>query len=458
MTIDEKIVALENSIEPGAYTFNGEAIWPVIRSNIYLSESKSGAKRASIKKMLIFFLQGLWDNIKNLFLPAKKADNVLVTTSHYKVHENGMLFDKIVDPVLKHLESRRQSYQVWEFTSDYYFSSNISYKKSMCPIQRKLYFRHRVKSLFNRSRGFNLGGDIEGLNESLTRHGLSFQVNKAFIRKLAFIFENARYFKNGLKRTAAKRVFVVCYYDAKGFAMVKAANELNLPIIDLQHGVQGESHMAYAKLPSSVIGSRFLPTHFYVWDEYSFETIKAWKGESSSILVGRNQWVLDRVRKVSNDIVLVSLQPIEGFIPEVVLREIKEYQGDKKWYLRLHPSQLDQLDNVDRVLSDWGISGKANVRDASTLPLTSLLERSILHITFYSSVAIEASYYNVPTYFLSARGATMYQNMIPNNLVYSFPKNRLPELLSLLQKDSVKNVVSNSCDLSILDRFIDASK
>lgn len=458
MTIDEKILSLENAISPNTFTFNGEPIWPVIRLNIYLSESKSSAKKVDFKKALIFFLSGLLDSVKSSILPGSKVDNILMTTSHYKVWENGMLFDKFIDPVLKYLDNHAERYQVWEFTSDYQFSPKISYKKFMHPIQRKLYVKHRFKDAFTRSSTVDLGGDVKGLNEELGRHGFSFQINKTFIQKLKLIFDNARYFKKELTRAAAKRVFVVCYYDAKGLAMVKAANELNIPIIDLQHGVQGDRHLAYAKWPQSFVESKFLPSHFYVWNNHSFETIEKWKQDSSKILVGGNQWVLDRVRKVSNDIVLVSLQPVENFIPKVILSEIRQYHGKEKWYLRLHPSQMHQLDYVERVMKDWGVSEKVNVRDASTLPLTSLLEHSILHITFYSSVAIEASYYNVPTYFLSSHGANMYSNMIANTLLYYYPETKLNELLNSLQHDAAGNVVNDPFDLSILDRFIDAPK
>lgn len=456
MTIDEKILSLESVVTPDSYTFNGEPIWPVLRLNIYLSENKSASKRVHWRKALIFFLSGLWDTIKGLVLPSRKADNILLTTSHYKVWENGLLFDKIIDPVLKYLEIRSELYQVWEFTSDYKFSRRLSYKKWMRPIQRQLYVKHRVKSVLKGSSGFRLEGDIKRLNKELSNLGLSFRINRGFIQKLGLIFDNAEYFKKELSKTGAKRVFVVCYYDAKGLAMVKAANELNIPVIDLQHGVQGDRHMAYAKWPQSLIKSKFLPSHFFVWNNPSFETIKEWKSDSSKILIGGNQWVLDRVRKVSNDIILVSLQPIPDFVPEEVLSQIREYQGEKMWYIRLHPSQLHQINYVERLIRDWHIAEKVNVREASMLPLTALLERSTLHVTFYSSVAIEASYYNVPTYFLSLEGATMYRTMIPLGLSYYYPETKLSQLLDTLERNSGGNIVNNSVDVSILDRFIHA--
>ena len=455
MTIDEKILSLEKAVAVDTYTFNSEPIWPLIRMNIYLSESKSGGKKVSVKKALIFFFLGLVDSLKSYFSIRRTVDNVLITTSHYKVWENGQLHDKILDPVLKHLQRRSESYQVWEFTSDYQFSSKISYRQFMYPIQRKLYVRHRLRSLFKPSN-FPLGGDIEKLNTELASHDLSFRVNEAFIQKVSLTFDNVRFFKKQLEKVRAQRVFVVCYYDAKGFALVKAANDLKIPIVDLQHGVQGERHLAYARWPSNLIHSKFLPSHFYVWNQHSYETIGAWKHDISKILLGCNQWVLERVRKISNEILLVSLQPIEGFIPEVLLTEIRDYQGDKKWYLRLHPTQLHQLERVEDVVKSWGIVQKVNVRDASALPLTTLLERTALHVTFYSSVAVEASYYNVATYFLSQQGATMYRKIIPERLSYCYPENKLCEVLRSVDGNSFEIVDSRPSDLSILDRFINA--
>jgi hypothetical protein len=457
-TISDKIIRIEQQLDLKRFQYKGENVWPVIRMAIYLSSTKSTSSGVSPLRSIMFLLSSAFYFFARLILDlsSRHYDAVLVTTSHYKVKELGKVYDKIIDPVIQYLKKKGRKFVVLEFTGKFKYDENITYSNSLIKIQKEIYFLSFLRRLAKPFRGkHKLTGDVEKLNSLLEQYEISFQVNNAFVNKLELIFFQAGIFKRFLKKHSVKRVFVVCYYDVKCFSVVLAANRLGLRSIDLQHGVQGQNHLAYANWPTEIsANTNFLPSHFYVWDASAFKTIEQWKTDSSQILVGCNKWILDRAKKVANDIILVTLQPIEDYFPDYLLDMIKTFRGDKKWFIRLHPRQHDQIGQIEKLLEQAGLNDLTDVRNASELPLTELLERTVLHVTFYSSVVIEASYYNIPTYFLKASGMSYYSGTIDNSMMYHYPTHNIAQVVADIEASTVKSVDYNGGRINVLDNFI----
>ncbi len=460
--INEKILSIEKNLDLNKFQFKGENVWPIIRMSIYLSSTKSTSSDSSFWKSAKFLFSGSITYFRQLLkslLCKSKYDCVLITTSHYKVEENGKTYDRIIDPVLNYLKSRDKKVSVWEFTGKFTYDKNISYRSIMRPVHGEIYFLSIVNKLVRTIQKQNkLGGDISKLNLLLKQNEIKFTLDAAFMRKLENIFFQADFFYREMAEHGVKNLFVVCYYDVKCFAAVLAANRLGIGSVDLQHGVQGESHMGYAQWPDVARSSNLLPTHFYVWDDNSLQTIYNWKNDNSKILLGSNKWVLDRARKVSNDIILLTLQPIVDSLPDFVIKIIQQYNGVKKWYIRLHPRQLGEVGRIETILRNAGISDKTEVRKASFPPLTSLLIHTSLHVTFFSSVAIEASYYNIPTYFLSEEHARSYRNYLDKRMIFCYPLDSLNEVVDMVADEYTGDVRDKNDRIGVLDSFIDGTK
>ena len=92
----------------------------------------------------------------------------------------------------------------------------------------------------------------------------------------------ASYFKRVLARVRPKLVFVTCWYATESMACILACNELGIPSIDIQHGIQ-EFHVAYARwnrVPNG--GYELLPTYFWCWSEAEASVIRGWAGDLSA--------------------------------------------------------------------------------------------------------------------------------------------------------------------------------
>ncbi len=458
-SISDKILAIEKQIDLESYRFKGENVWPIIRISIYLSSTKSSSAGISVLKSFRFLLGGVWQFLSRGIINAvtrSKYDAVLVTTSHYKVQENGKTFDKIIDPVIQYLKKIDMKFSVWEFTGKFKYDKHISYNSFLRPIQQEIYFLSFLRKL---GRPFIkrdiLMGNVSHLNNLLKENDIKFSVNKSFMGKLETIFFQAEFFQSAIKTHDVKHVFMVCYYDVKCFSVLLATNRLGISSIDLQHGVQGKKHLAYALWPQEIIKStKLLPTHFYVWDDNSYKTIQYWKNEGSKILLGSNNWILDRVNKVGNNIILVTLQPIDNFLPDYLIEMIRVYSGDRKWYIRLHPRQMPEMNRIEKIFFDAGLMGKVNIKEASVTSLTTLLESTVLHITYFSSVVIEASYYNIPTYFLNEVGLSHYSDYLQDDLIYCYPNDNVMDVIQSITSGKTHVLNRNENRINVLENFI----
>ena len=457
--ISDKISTIEKELDLQSFTFRGENVWPIIRIGIYLSSTKTThASAFSYGNAIRFLLEGallfFYNRIASWF-GSKNLDSVIVTSSHYKVKEGNQVHDRIIDPVVNYLQAKNSRFSVWEFTAKYKYDTNISYRSFLRPVQKELYFLSFIRKLNRLRKKSVLQGDVTKLNALLAAHDISFRVDGGFSNKLEVIFSQAQFFQKILKAQRVKSVFVVAYYDVKCFSVLLAANRLGLRSVDLQHGVQGQNHMAYARWPKEIFStSNFLPTHFYVWDENSKQTIARWKPETENILLGCNKWFLDRAKKISNDLILLTLQPIDDFLPDYVIKIIQDYQGDKMWAIRLHPRQMGDMAKVEERLAKAGLSAKTEVKNASTVPLTSLLERTAIHTTYYSSVAIEASYYNIPTYFLGEEYLIHYTSYLDSELIYCYPGHDISNVITEISREGAITSRKGEDRVNVLDTFV----
>ncbi|HEX7117804.1 MAG TPA: hypothetical protein VF212_03405 [Longimicrobiales bacterium] len=240
----------------------------------------------------------------------------------------------------------------------------------------------------------------------------------------------ADYFKSILIRTGARVGFVVCYYNLDGMAFCLACREVGIPSVDIQHGVQGPEHFAYGQwrnIPPE--GYELLPSHFWCWSEAEVDTIRAWSApvKQHTPVLGGNLWInawkrlrdqlddaagLDAVREPGRIDVLYTFG-LEPELPEEIRDAIQASPPSWTWWLRLHPGMAPgSLERIRAQLN--GVAGGASIEldRATAAPLLSLLMRTDVHVTHYSSVTFEAAAVGVPSVIVHPIGETYYANLI----------------------------------------------
>ena len=219
--------------------------------------------------------------------------------------------------------------------------------------------------------------------------------------------------------------------------MCAACKERGIWVADLQHGVIADAHPWYGEGFRASDPEAWIPNAFLVWDEGSADVVNKWAPQSGATieLIG-NPWV-DRFRRRADDDViyqeLLSQYPMRnngkpnalvslswdsynidnGFIHPALEAYILETIDIYNWSFRLHPNQIqgfatDEGDEFVKYFNATYPLGSIDWQTASMMPLPLLLSRTNYHVTWCSSVCMEAAYFGI-------RSLLMDPELLPGN-------------------------------------------
>jgi hypothetical protein len=237
-----------------------------------------------------------------------------------------------------------------------------------------------------------------------------------------------------LRATAPSLAFLVGFYSLEGMAFVLACRESGIPVVDLQHGVQGLLHPCYAAWPHPGRGQRhpLLPDVFWTWSHEEAQAIERWSaGSGHGAFVGGNPWLdlwragsawpgVAQARQTARElraqaqgrpVVLVTLQyglaPEEQLLPLAALLRLAG--GRLAVWVRLHPAMLERRTEV-RALLD--AAGGAELDAPSDLPLHAVLPESDVHLTHSSTTVVEAAQAGRHSVLTSPYGQELFASLV----------------------------------------------
>lgn len=252
-----------------------------------------------------------------------------------------------------------------------------------------------------------------------------------------------------------------------------AAHIKGIWIADLQHGVyEGSYYNEEYRAKYNQLG---WPSCFLCWDDHSEKKIKKVVEKYSSLKVIGNPWfnrfILDEkdddiVRNTSREAdfithdkknILVTLQHnIEGQkqnlkisdidfgIPLDFLKLVIEETIDINWLIRIHPIVLSRFSPnvVDKYLFEI-FHGLDNIewKKSSTIPLPLILKNTDMHITYNSSVAIEASWFGIQTIMFTNNISDLktFDFLINNRFVKAITNDKDKLIECILSEEIFKN-------------------
>lgn len=246
----------------------------------------------------------------------------------------------------------------------------------------------------------------------------------------------ARMHERQLRRSRARLAFMVGYYSVEGMGFVLACRACGVPVVDIQHGVQGDLHPAYGgwQLPTDGRMHPLLPDRFWVWSDWERQVVARWAdGTGHAALAGGNPWLdvwsndgqdwpgaaaagaaARRLRNQAGErpVILVTLQYglVDSDQLDPLVDLLRAVDARFVFWVRLHPLMLDRREAVRARLAAAG--GTVELDACTDLPLHTVLPHADVHLTHSSSTAIEAAQFGLRTVLTSAYGAELFTPLV----------------------------------------------
>jgi len=459
--ISDFIKDLENRFNPQDWKIDDVDIWPVLRVNLHYELSakliKMSGRERSFKQKVTRAL-GAFSSIFEK--KAKPAKILMVSDGISYTKIDSYLYERFCDPIISILEVKSVTWLKWNLSGNL----NGSWKYKAFNIEGALDLRF----IFSKMDQVKLVNQIPNFKEFIIfimkETGICWSEDKINKQINQFISIEKWYLKQ-LKLIKPSLVIIVSYYSDRGMALIKACRSLNIQTADIQHGVQGEMHMAYSnwqKVP--ITGYNTLPNDFIVWSEAESEAIKKWAKNTphSSMILGNlfeEGWFakegeiitgIDSTLKSlletmsASKTVLFTLQYGLEY-EEWVFECIRVTQFEFNWLIRLHPVINDEfhINKLTALMKKYGITNYELII-SSSLPLYGVLRNVNVHVTHSSTTVVEAKHFGVKSIILSDYGQEFFSQEINERTAYcihNFTAEDLRNLCNSTYSERVLNAI-----------------
>ena len=477
----ELIHSIENDINLEALNINGTNIWPVLR--IFIANScykcKLNSSTTSNKTNYLNFignLNSLGNLAKGIVMSGwqyttstlEPVDAVFLTYSTCRNYLKGYSwYDIFCDPYIEIFQDQNitslclelapeQEYRLPRYKPTFFIQNTINFYTA----------KGKFLNIFEDDEDKELTHQLAQISNlikiySQTNISVSTNIIHLQIKKLFWL---ANFFEKLLLRLNPSVAFVINYYSLVGMAFNLACHRREILSIDIQHGVQGKYHCAYApwhNIPEN--GYDLLPSRFWCWSQVDKNLIQEWAPSTVTYhqaIAGGNLWLnqwkddnhelvktYDSLTKsiveknVSKKHVLLTLQPIQNPLPDWILHTIKAMSDRTHWWIRLHPGMIRNSKEIKRKLNSHKIDN-FEFYQATYLPLYSILRCIDLHVTQWSSTVLEAAEFQVPSVITHPNGENIYGDQIA--LKVAIVAHDSQELVNCIDHQIQKKTYSSS--------------
>jgi len=322
-------------------------IWEYIRMQIYYKLAATAGileppgKKVSITDRFKIFFCGFIYTINNNFFTLKKSDLIFFS------HPRSVLVDnEYIDIYSEYLIREKQTEQrIVDFEADY---QGKHIRKRTHKIHRLDWIKQLVylKYFLVRKKRVLKQHEIDIIqaveNEIFQQYGIKYALVNLLESKLKLFSIYYSIYTKVFKRVKPQSIYiVVAYYYAP---IIKAAKDLGIKTIELQHGIITKYHLGYS-FPKLEKPLHYFPDKIMVWG-HSWKKIIDYPIASVNILVDSFRYLeqkkkqYETLRKIKNTYLVLSQTAISENIAKKILDNL-DFFREKKIIYKLHPSEYN---------------------------------------------------------------------------------------------------------------------
>lgn len=212
-------------------------------------------------------------------------------------------------------------------------------------------------------------------------------------------------FRKILTGNRPKCIIANPHYDAFNFSLTKVAHELNIPVIEMQHGYLSDSHLAYNYQKEHM---EYFPDKILMFGDY-WKNVVLYENKDRIAVCGFPKLEEDVIQyqtsEADNTILVISQGPFAGSLRKFVV-ELQAYlieaHLDHKYRIiyKLHPSEYKSWRKVYPEFMDLEIE----VMDSKKTDLHYLMSKAVLQIGINSTALFEGFAFGLQTAILDIDG------------------------------------------------------
>ena len=249
-----------------------------------------------------------------------------------------------------------------------------------------------------------------------------FNIIKTHILDYKYLYK--KYDKLFKKRTP-KHIFVVVSYENK--AMMGAAKDNGIEVIELQHGTISKYHLGYNYPNPYDKNLKYFPDKILSFGEY-WKKIANYPIDNENIISLGFPYLDESIesytdnKKNNNQILFISQGVIGKYLSDFAYNLAKELKNskDKGKYdiiYKLHPGEYSNWENNYKNLKKANKLSNFTVIDTSEISLYELLSKSEYQVGVFSTAIYEGLLFNCKTILIDLPGVEYMDSLVDANYV-----------------------------------------
>lgn len=364
----------------------------------------------------------VWYSFCNIYRKSKiKKADVLILTHGRKTLVNGEYIDLYLNKKIEELEKNNVSYVVID-RADHYGNHQGRLKENYIYFER---FGHIIREGLYRigMNKINIQSDLEKIQniENEIKEKLEIDVDlKYLIKRRIFRFQcDFRYYNKLLNKINPQKLYLVVSYGKED--LIAAAEERNIEVIELQHGVISTYHMGYYFPFESSIP--YFPNELIVQGEFWKDSVCYPKNTKISVesINSFNKIYRSSENNKENSVLFIS----QGSIGRELSKVAARFSLENKilCYYKLHPSEFNIWKSDYKELLEASKQGFIKVVENEE-NIYSMMERCKYIIGVYSTAIYESLLYDSTKVFvINIEGYQYMDFLIKNNYIKLLNKN-----------------------------------
>ncbi len=353
---------------------------------------------------------------RNPYFILKKPDIVLFGHARRKKNNDGLYEDIYTDRLISSITNYKTlsiefpyygSHMIPELTPNLYYSD----------FANSIYF---LKTKSNKLKLNYLDDDLNKIKETenkiLEIFGINIDLKQIFDKAYKKMLIYPDIYRKLLKYLKPKIVIILVSYGKED--LIEAAKSLNIPTIEIQHGVLNNMHMGYC-FPPPLVKSTF-PDYFFSFGEY-WNKASLFPIPDNKIFTFGYPYLTEQIntidRKKSNIILFLSQPNSSISLTDYAIKIADKYLNNYKIIFKLHPNQYRTWQNDLPKLNEASDKGLIKVIDTDTPTLYQLQAEAIFQIGVNSTALFEGLALKCRTIILKVPGYEYMETLAENNIV-----------------------------------------